>query len=356
MKFKDKFRFSNTFFPRSQLGWQRKEMAIAINKHEKQCSRMTVENHRLLEDLIKERKETRMALKSLEEANKLRHLAERKARTVRNECERLRRDLEQALLASVREEPKSAVSCDHKHLIAQLERLQVNCDRLEGENTRLKRSISVMSEQAKQTAHSIQLKSQKHDDRQKNMDKSTMTNTTSAADTVQHAGDDTQMLREKLQLSVGMIRKLGQEKHALKELSNRLQARVRQLETEIQMNQVEPVHQLPEVRHQSYRESVRLKNTNSPHFDELNSQFEIPTSERNTNPVVPPLPLIDLEDAVSSVQGRESVSAVFRMMDANTPTITPDVRSVASGRVACKNLHVRGRSKPVATKKRSALL
>ncbi|THD18330.1 hypothetical protein D915_009177 [Fasciola hepatica] len=325
---------------KSQLEWQRKEMAIALSKREEERSETEAENQRVLESLAKEQEETRKALQSLAEANEIRQLAERNARTMRSECERLRQDLEQALLTQVRNEPKVVASCDHKHLFAQLERLQNSCDRLEEENTRLKRSISVMSEQAKRTAQLS--KTTGRDERQKKLDKSTVTFTVENAEKVD-GEDHEQTLREKLQMSVRMIRKLAQEKNALKELSNRLQARIYQLETNRQVDASERARQLPEVRC-SLDKSPYARNNDSYRSD----LFEVPTNEHDgcvAKPYVPSLPLIDPDDAVSSVQGRESVSALFHLVDANAPTT--DIRWAISDRPSLTELQVRGRSKPI---------
>ncbi|TPP67285.1 hypothetical protein FGIG_04496 [Fasciola gigantica] len=328
---------------KSQLEWQRKEMAIALSKREEERCEMEAENQRVLESLAKEQEETRKALQSLAEANEIRQLAERNARTMRSECERLRQDLEQALLTQVRNEPKVA-SCDHKHLFAQLERLQNSCDRFEEENIRLKRSISVMSEQAKRTAQLS--KTTERDERQEKLDKSTVTLTVEKAKKVD-GEDHGQILREKLQMSVRMIRKLAQEKNALKELSNRLQARIYQLETNRQVDSSERARQLPEVRC-SLAKSPYVRNNDSSRSD----LFEVPTNEHDgcvAKPYVPSLPLIDPDDAVSSVQGRESVSALFHLVDANAPTT--DVRWAISDRPSLTELQVRGRSKPIRSAK-----
>ncbi|KAF6780201.1 hypothetical protein AHF37_00364 [Paragonimus kellicotti] len=279
----------------AHIEWHKKELNMANLINEEAASVASVERDRLLESLTRERLETQKALASLEEAKASQRLAEQTAKLSRNEAERLRKDLEQALLTpAVASTPP--FGCGHQHLLEQLDRLQLNCDSLEEENARLRRSVSVMSEQAKQAA---QIKTPK------------MTHSVSMT--------DCKALREKLKEAVGVIQQLAKEKYALIELSNRLQSMVRQTHDKSSVKdnkkQCDDDKQQTVFTHKITDLPIR-GNELAGGYIFLSGNQRRPG--RANDPLVPILDLREMDDAVSSVMGKESVSALFQLLDEST--------------------------------------
>ncbi|KAF5399385.1 hypothetical protein PHET_07459 [Paragonimus heterotremus] len=279
----------------AHIEWHKKELNMANLMNEEATSIASLERDRLLESLTRERLETQKALASLEEAKASQRLAEQTAKLSRNEAERLRKDLEQALLTpAVASTPP--FGCGHQHLLEQLDRLQLNCDSLEEENARLRHSVSVMSEQAKQAA---QIKTPK------------LTHSVSMT-------DDT-ALREKLKEAVGVIQQLAKEKYALIELSNRLQSMVRQKHDKSTVK--DNKKQSDDDKQQTV---FTNKVTDLPiRENELGGSYiSLSGNQRRpgraNDPVVPILDLREMDDAVSSVMGKESISALFQLLDEST--------------------------------------
>ncbi|KAF7259578.1 hypothetical protein EG68_07013 [Paragonimus skrjabini miyazakii] len=279
----------------AHIEWHKKELNMANLMNEEATNVASVERDRLLESLTRERLETQKALASLEEAKASLRLAEKTAKLSRNEAERLRKDLEQALLTPA-VASTAPFGCGHQHLLEQLDRLQLNCDSLEEENARLRHSVSVMSEQAKQAA---QIKTPK------------LTHSVSVT--------DCKALREKLKEAVGVIQQLAKEKYALIELSNRLQSMVRQTHDKL-----------------TVKDNKKQCNDDKQHTVFTHKITALPTRENElaagyiflggnqrrpghaNDPVVPVLDLREMDDAVSSVMGKESISALFQLLDEST--------------------------------------
>ncbi|KAF8570328.1 hypothetical protein P879_02809 [Paragonimus westermani] len=278
----------------AHIEWHKKELNVANLMNEEATSVASLERDRLLESLNRERLETQKALASLEEAKASQRHAEHTAKSSRNEAERLRKDLEQALLTpTISSNPP--FGCGHQHLLEQLDRLQLNCDSLEEENARLRCSVSVMSEQAKQTA---QIKTPK------------MTHSVSMT--------DGKAIREKLKEAVGVIQQLAKEKYALIELSNRLQSMVRRTHDKSCLK--DNKKQCDDDKEQAdFTHKIDLptrENELAGGYISLNGNQR--RLGRVNDPLVPTLDLREMDDAVSSVMGKESISALFQLLDEST--------------------------------------
>ncbi|CAH8610392.1 unnamed protein product [Heterobilharzia americana] len=136
---------------KAKLEHYEQEIAVNSTRHEETISSLKCENQRLLESLDQERQQTNKALDMWKEVKTKCQHAERKSRLAQAEVIRLTDDLKQALIKpelNVQE----IVQCNHKDIINQIDYLQDTCDRLENENSRLKCTINMMSEQVKQVA------------------------------------------------------------------------------------------------------------------------------------------------------------------------------------------------------------
>ncbi|CAH8431015.1 unnamed protein product [Dicrocoelium dendriticum] len=269
---------------RSQLDWHKKELQTATLVREEAATAASLENQRLLEALSKERKETQKMSSLLEEAQTARQLAERKARVARSEAKRLEKDLKSALLSNPvpNEAPRN---CDNQHLLEQLEKLQDTCDKLETENVGLRRSINVMSTQAHLVAeHSEKMR--------KNpgtaSDKQTQTAPLRYNSELSH----------KLRAAVEVIRRLAEEKRILIELSNRHQAQIRQLTSQ------------PNALGQSKQSPKDLVSSRTTYSGPL----MLAPGNRKFWPSAP-YTTCETEDSGSSIPGKESVTAIYNMLD-----------------------------------------
>ncbi|TGZ63412.1 hypothetical protein CRM22_006944 [Opisthorchis felineus] len=275
------------------------ELNSVLQRNEETRIATETEKSELLETLSRAREETRMALESLEEANASRKMMDRNARIARNEAERLRKDLEQALTTAVNRKFPT-LSCKHEYLIEQLNRLQNHCEQLEQENDRLRKSVNIMSEEASQVVHQ----------------QTKQIPFGSSPDS--HA--DIEVYKKKLHVAVNIIRQLAREKQALTELSNRLHAQVRQLEN---------------ADHAFDKEkSERLMEKTNP-----------PRSAGEASSIMPDICVGDYDDAISSIIGKDSVSAIFHLLDENASQLS-DPRNTSSY-PGPPNLVVCGGQKPL---------
>ncbi|CAH8639737.1 unnamed protein product [Heterobilharzia americana] len=196
---------------KAKLEHYEQEIAVNSTRHEETISSLKCENQRLLESLDQERQQTNKALDMWKEVKTKCQHAERKSRLAQAEVIRLTDDLKQALIKpelNVQE----IVQCNHKDIINQIDYLQDTCDRLENENSRLKCTINMMSEQVKQVAQ---------------LTPEMITARTTTTDEKRNQQEEIKV-HSKLLSAVKQIHQLALEKKALIELSNRLQAKLRQ--------------------------------------------------------------------------------------------------------------------------------
>ncbi|OON15633.1 hypothetical protein X801_08561, partial [Opisthorchis viverrini] len=275
------------------------ELDSVLQRNEETRIAFEAEKRELLEALSRAREETRVALESLKEADASRKMMDKNARIARTEAERLRKDLEQALTTAVSGKSPT-VSCKHEYLIEQLNRLQNHCEQLEQENDRLRKSVNMMSEEASQVVQQ----------------QTKQVPLGSSSDS--HA--DIKVYQKKLHVAVNIIRQLAREKQALTELSNRLHAQVRQVENAEHAFDGEKGERL-------------MEETNPPH------------STREASSIVPDICVGDYDDAISSIIGKESVSAIFHLLDENASQLS-DPRNPSSY-PGPPNLVVCGGQKPL---------
>ncbi|CAH8560512.1 unnamed protein product [Schistosoma turkestanicum] len=284
------------------------EIISATVKYEEKVNFLQIENQKLIESINRERQQTQKATNLWkEEKIKCQH-AEHVVRISQAEIKHLNEDLKQALI-----KPNINLHeiqyCKHDHIIYQLNYLTDTCDKLESENSRLKQTINIMSEQAKQfsqlsttpTINKIKDKHNRLDETNKNV---------------------------KLSAAIKQIYRLAVEKQSLIELSNRLQAKLRQL-TEHQDN--EQIN----IDHSSRRKEVPLSNdeninniqnsiVNSSNIMHTVSNMKKPldnyvpsstvTKNLNTTPSYNHQ-LTDIDDTESTITGKGSISAVFKLLD-----------------------------------------
>ncbi|KAG5442756.1 hypothetical protein CSKR_104246 [Clonorchis sinensis] len=275
------------------------ELNSVLQRNEETRIATEAEKRELLEALSRAREETRVALEYLKEANASRKMMDKNARIARNEAERLRKDLEQALTTAANGKSPT-VSCKHEYLIEQLNRLQNHCEQLEQENDRLRKSVNMMSEEASQVVQQ----------------QTKQVPLGSSSD----SHDDIKVYQKKLHVAVNIIRQLAREKQALTELSNRLHAQVRQLEN--------------------------VDNAFDKGKDErLMEKINPPRSAREASSIVPDICVGDYDDAISSIIGKDSVSAIFHLLDENASQLS-DPRNPSSY-PGPPNLVVCGGQKPL---------
>nr|CAH8872494.1 unnamed protein product [Trichobilharzia regenti] len=323
---------------KAKLEHYEQEMVSTTTKHEETVNSLKSENQRLLDSIGQEKQQTQKAVDMWkEEKAKCQH-AESKWRSAENEVARLSNDLKQALIKP-EVNKQEIVHCKHKDIINQIDYLQDTCDRLENENSRLKYTINIMSEQAKQVAQLTPEMTTRTDDKCIQQDEA--------------------KVNFKLLAAVKQIHQLALEKKALIELSNRLQAKLRQLTGQkMCCTHNEQVNTSVPVKNQA----VSLSNDGSGKVLQTSTINKHPVDSDNnyaTNKIVSKDKLteniVDIEqtgnvndiDSSSGITGKGSISTVFRLLD--------EAASLGSGN-ECDILHgnglfVHGMQKRITTSK-----
>ncbi|KAK4476013.1 hypothetical protein MN116_000669 [Schistosoma mekongi] len=293
---------------KSKLQCYEQEALSMTLKHEEQVNSLQIENQKLVESLTKEKQQTQKVVDLWkEEKVKCQH-AEHSVRILQAEIKHLNEDLKQALIKPDINQ-QELHHCKHDHIIHQLNHLNDTCDKLEDENSRLKQTISMMSEQAKQFAQlpiTPTINKTMHEYNQVN-------------ETNQNA---------KLSAAIKQIYRLAVEKQSLIELSNGLQAKLRRL---IDHNDNKPTNNDHSNKHKSMSisnhkhvnniQNSLVDNREITHIAEnmhklLNNDMSNNVIKSNPceNPVYNHHSLHDVESS-SIITGKGSISTIFKLLD-----------------------------------------
>ncbi|KAH8862591.1 coiled coil domain containing protein 57 [Schistosoma japonicum] len=293
---------------KSKLQRHEQEALSMTLKHEEQVNSLQIENQKLVESLTKEKQQTQKIIDLWkEEKVKCQH-AEHTVRILQAEIKHLNEDLKQALIKPDINQ-QELHHCKHDHIIHQLNHLNDTCDKLEEENSRLKQTISMMSQQAKQFAQ-LSLTP--------NINK-TMHEYNQLDETNQNA---------KLSAAIKQIYRLAVEKQSLIELSNRLQAKLRQLtdhdDNKPMNNDHSSKHKGISISNDKYVNNIQnsmvdnrevthiVKNMNKPLNNDISSN--VININQSENPMYNHHSLHDAESS-SIITGKGSISTIFKLLD-----------------------------------------